>query len=336
MNVLITGGSGFIGSHLADRHLAKGDSVTVLDNFVTGSPSNLHHIPTSNRLTLIKHDCTEPFLHLVSNIELDRVYNLASPASPKGYMRFPIETLRVNAEGTYNALNVALEHGARFLQASTSEVYGDPLVHPQVETYWGNVNPNGPRACYDEAKRYAESLTMEFTRRHGLDGRIVRIFNTYGPRSQPSDGRVVPNFCTQALAGLPLTVYGMGQQTRSFCYVDDLVDGFIRFLDTDGLAGEVINLGNPDEHTILEFAERIILLAESSSTIVFEALPQDDPTKRKPDITKARELLGWSPSTSLDDGLLKTLSFFQANNAQLVRIAPPFHNSYNVLETRTA
>lgn len=310
MRALVTGGSGFIGSHLVERLLNDGLSVVVLDSFLTGRSSNLDHLQGHPDLIVIDHDCTIPFVELVDAFAFDWVFNLASPASPKGYAKYPIQTLRVNSEGTFNALNVALANGARFLQASTSEVYGDPLVHPQPETYWGNVNPVGPRSCYDEGKRYAESLAMEYWRQHGLDVRIARIFNTYGPRSQPTDGRVVPNFCTQALAGEPITVYGSGLQTRSFCYVDDLVDGFIRLIGTDGLGGEIVNLGNPTEHTILQFAERIIEITGSNSEIVFEAIPDDDPRQRKPDISRAHHLLGWSPTTDLSAGLEKTLAFF--------------------------
>jgi nucleoside-diphosphate-sugar epimerase len=310
MNVVVTGGSGFVGSHLVERLLAEHHSVIVLDSFITGRASNLDHLLENPDLSVIDHDCTIPFSHLLSHSKVDWVFNLASPASPKGYAKYPIQTLRVNAEGSFNALTVALEHGARYLQASTSEVYGDPLVHPQPETYWGNVNPVGPRSCYDEGKRYAESLTMEFGRQHGLDVRIARIFNTYGPRSQPTDGRVVPNFCTQALAGEPLTVYGSGLQTRSFCYVDDLIEGIIRLIDTDGIGGEIVNLGNPVEHTILQFAERIIELTGGRSEIVFEQIPDDDPRQRKPDISRAHQLLKWTPTTDLSTGLRHTLDFF--------------------------
>jgi nucleoside-diphosphate-sugar epimerase len=227
----------------------------------------------------------------------------------------------VNSQGTHNVLELACVHGARFLQASTSEVYGDPEVHPQVESYWGNVNPVGPRACYDEGKRFSEALVMEYTRQRGLDGRIARIFNTYGPRSHPGDGRVVPNFCVQAIANEPITIYGSGEQTRSFCFVADLVDGLIRLMETKDLSGEVVNLGNPEEHTIRQFAERIVALADSTSSIVFERLPQDDPQRRQPDISKAQRLLGWSPVTSLDDGLQITLSAFRGLAAETERPA---------------
>lgn len=320
MDVLITGGAGFIGSHLTERLYAEGNRVVVLDNCLTGSPRNLDHIVASDRLVIIDHDCIEPFDHLLTEYQFSAVYNLASPASPKGYGMYPIQTLRVNAEGTYNALTVAKSHGARYVQASTSEVYGDPEVHPQPETYWGNVNSIGTRSCYDEGKRYGESMVMEFHRQLGVDARIARIFNTYGPRSMPTDGRVVPNFCIQALRGEPLTVYGSGLQTRSFCYVDDLVDGLMRLMSSDGIGGEVVNLGNPSEHTILQFAERIIEMTHSRSEIVFEVLPEDDPRQRKPDITKAHELLGWKPKVELTEGLQKTLSFFE-NELQLIEAA---------------
>lgn len=321
MNVVVTGGSGFVGSHLVERLLREDHQVIVLDNFVTGRRENLDHLIGNPALTVIEHDCTHPFDLLVSFWDIDRVYNLASPASPKGYGMYPIETLRVNAEGTYNALQVAKLHNARFVQASTSEVYGDPEVHPQPETYWGHVNSTGIRSCYDEGKRYGESMVMEYWRQYGVNARIARIFNTYGPRNQSSDGRVVPNFCTQALAGAPITVYGNGLQTRSFCYVSDLVDGLVRLMETDDIDGEVVNLGNPVEYTILQFAERIIALTESCSEIVYELLPQDDPRQRKPDISKAFELLGWEPRVSLDEGLAHALEYFAEVAAQTERIA---------------
>jgi nucleoside-diphosphate-sugar epimerase len=254
---------------------------------------------------------SQPLRSKLTDGQFDRIYNLASPASPKGYSRYPIETLLVNSHGTYHALELARLHGARFMQASTSEVYGDPLVHPQVESYWGHVNPHGPRACYDEGKRFSEALVMEYVRQHSVDARIARIFNTYGPRSAPSDGRVVPNFCMQALEGRPITIYGSGEQTRSFCYVDDLIRGFLLLMETDDLAGEVINLGNPEERTILEFAQRIVELSASVGGIEHNPLPQDDPQRRQPDITKAKRLLGWEPRVSLDDGLVRTLDFFR-------------------------
>ncbi len=311
MRVLITGGAGFIGSHLTDAVLAQGHQVTIADNFLTGRYANLAHAETDPNLRIIHQDLSDAdaVTHLTG--PFDRVYNLACPASPRGYGRYPIETLLVNAEGTLNALRVAQRDGARFLQASTSEVYGDPAIHPQTEDYWGNVNPNGPRSCYDEGKRFAESLTMEFVRRHALDARIARIFNTYGPRSHPRDGRVVPNFCVQAIRGDEITIYGNGSQTRSFCYVDDLVRGLMLLMEADGLAGEVVNLGNPGEFTMLELAEQVIRLTASSSSLRFEPLPVDDPTRRCPDISKAMRLLGWGPRISLADGLVPTIAYFR-------------------------
>ncbi len=310
MRILVTGGAGFVGSHLVDRLLDAGHSVVVADNCLTGNPINLAHREGHPGLMVVRQDMTQPLEHEAFQQPFDRVYNLASPASPRGYGRYPIETHMVNSVGTFQALSLARRDGARFLQASTSEAYGDPLVHPQVETYWGNVNPIGPRSCYDEGKRFGESLTVEFVRQFNLDARIVRIFNTYGPRSDPEDGRVVPNFCVQALRGEPITVYGDGGQTRSFCYVDDLVRGLVLLMETDGLAGEVVNLGNPHELTILEFAERIIQLTGSRSEIQFAPLPKDDPTRRRPDITKAGRLLGWKPEVDVMDGLSRTLQYF--------------------------
>lgn len=311
MHVLVTGGAGFVGSHLVEFLLNEGHGVVVADNFLTGHAANLDHLGERDDLRIVPQDMAQPLRPELTDARFDRVYNLASPASPRGYRRYPIETLQTNSQGTYHALELARHHGARFLQASTSEVYGDPLVHPQVESYWGNVNPIGPRACYDEGKRFAESLVMEYVRQHSVDGRIARIFNTYGPRSHPADGRVVPNFCVQAIDGRPITVYGTGTQTRSFCYVDDLVRGLVLLMERDELHGEVVNLGNPEEHTILQFAERILSLEGSMAGIRYEPLPCDDPQRRKPDITKAQMLLGWSPQVSLDDGLLRTLDFFR-------------------------
>lgn len=310
MQILVTGGAGFIGSHLVDRLLDQGHEVVVADNFLTGRYVNLAHVESHPRLKILHQDMTKPLLHEVSSYTYQRVYNLASPASPRGYGRYPIETLLVNSSGILQALELASRTGARFLQTSTSEVYGDPEIHPQVETYWGNVNPNGSRSCYDEGKRFAESLVMEFVRRRGVDARIARIFNTYGPRSHPADGRVVPNFCVQALRGEPLTLYGDGSQTRSFCYVSDLVAGLIRLMETDGLQGEVVNLGNPREITIREFAEMILALTGARSTVHLEPLPMDDPSRRQPDITRARSLLGWEPMVDLRNGLQLTIEYF--------------------------
>lgn len=315
MHVLVTGGAGFVGSHLVEQLVDQGHSVTVADNFLTGQASNLDHLSHLSGLRLVPQDMSQPLRAEITNERYDRIYNLASPASPRGYSRYPIETLLVNANGTHNALELARRMGARFVQASTSEVYGDPFVHPQVESYWGNVNPNGPRACYDEGKRFAEALVMEYVRQHGVDARIARIFNTYGPRSHPADGRVVPNFCLQALNGRPITIYGDGSQTRSFCYVDDLIRGFLLLMEIEGLAGEVVNLGNPEEHTILEFAEQILAITSQTSRVVFEPLPVDDPHRRQPDITKARLLLGWEPKISLEDGMRRTLAYFQSTQA---------------------
>jgi UDP-glucuronate decarboxylase len=311
MRILVTGGAGFIGSHLVERLLIEGHHVVAVDNFLTGVPENLDHLREREGFAFLPQDMSQPLRDELVDDDFDRIYNLASPASPKGYYRYPIETLLVNSQGTYHALELARRHGARFVQASTSEVYGDPLVHPQPETYWGNVHSTGPRACYDEGKRFAEALIMEYVRQHKVDARIARIFNTYGPRSAPSDGRVVPNFCIQALEGRRITIYGDGTQTRSFCYVDDLVRGLVLLMETPDITGEIVNLGNPEEHTILEFAQRIDALTEVSNGIVFEPLPEDDPQRRRPDITKARQLLGWEPQVDLDDGLRKTLGFFR-------------------------
>lgn len=310
MRVLVTGGAGFIGSHLVEALLNQQHVVVVADNFLTGRYVNLAHIEGHPSLQIVHHDITEPTTDAVLDEPFDRIYNLASPASPRGYGRYPLETLLVNSMGILQALRLAERDNARFVQASTSEVYGDPEVHPQVESYWGNVNPVGPRSCYDEGKRFGESLTMEFVRRSQLDARVARIFNTYGPRSNPKDGRVVPNFCVQALKNEPITIYGAGDQTRSFCFVDDLVRGLIALMETDGLIGEVINLGSPDEHTIEAFAKQVIALTRSGSSLEFEPLPIDDPTRRQPDITKARGLLGWEPHVTLTDGLMATIQHF--------------------------
>lgn len=311
MRILVTGGAGFIGSHLVERLILEGHEVVAVDNFLTGVPENLDHLRGRPGFTFLPQDMSQPLRDELVDDDFDRIYNLASPASPKGYYRYPIETLLVNSYGTHHALELARRHGARFLQASTSEVYGDPLVHPQVETYWGNVHTTGPRACYDEGKRFSEALVMEYVRQHRVDARIARVFNTYGPRSAPSDGRVVPNFCIQALENRPITIYGDGTQTRSFCYVDDLVRGFLLLMETEGLSGEIVNLGNPEEHTISEFAERIVSLTGSTAGIIYESLPQDDPQRRRPDISKAKQLLGWEPQIDLDDGLRQTLAFFE-------------------------
>ena len=307
MRVVVAGGAGFIGSHLCRRLLADGHDVLCLDNLVTGRRANIAALEDVPGFGFIEHDAIEPL-----PFEADAIFNLASPASPPGYLERPLETLRVNSEGTRNLLEQAQRNGARFLLTSTSEVYGDPLEHPQQETYWGNVNPIGDRACYDEGKRFAEALTTVFIRRYGVNGRIVRIFNTYGERSDPNDGRLVPNFVTQALRGAPLTLFGTGEQTRSLCYVSDLVEGLMRAMFSEAARGEVINLGNPEEHTVREYAERIKALCGSSSEIVYaEAQLGDDPKRRKPDIAKAQRLLGWQPNVALDDGLRATIAYFR-------------------------
>ena len=304
--ILITGGAGFIGSHLCERFLAEGDDVICMDNFLTGTPDNVAHLFADRRFSLIQQDVTT---YIYVKGPLDVILHFASPASPVDYLELPIQTLKVGSLGTHKALGLAKEKSARFLLASTSEVYGDPLVHPQKEDYWGHVNPIGPRGVYDEAKRFAEALTMAYHRTHGVETRIVRIFNTHGPRMRLNDGRVVPNFISQALRGEPLTVYGDGSQTRSFCYVSDLVEGLVRLLRSDH--SEPVNCGNPMEISILQFAERIKALIGSKSEIVFRPLPEDDPRVRQPDITKARTLLGWEPRVALEDGLRRTIDFFR-------------------------
>jgi dTDP-glucose 4,6-dehydratase len=306
MRVLITGAAGFLGSHLADRFLADGHDVIGLDNFVTGHADNVAHLADHDRFQLIRHDISTP-----TEVpgRLDGVLHFASPASPIDYLELPIETLEVGSLGTHNALGIARATGARFFMASTSEVYGDPLVHPQTEAYWGNVNPVGPRSVYDEAKRFSEAITMAYHRHHGLDTRIVRIFNTYGPRMRPRDGRVVSNFIVQALSGEPLTVYGDGSQTRSFCYVSDEVEGIYRlFMQGDS---EPTNIGNPDEYTVKELAELVVELTGTTAAIVYEPLPVDDPKVRKPDITRARTRLGWEPTVHVRDGLARTIEYFR-------------------------
>jgi dTDP-glucose 4,6-dehydratase len=306
----MSGAAGFIGSHFCDRLLDEGHTVVGLDNLITGSTRNVEHLRGNSNFRFLEHDVTVPF---ESDSPVDGVLHLASLASPKDYMEHPIETLESGSTATRNMLELARSHGARFLLTSTSECYGDPLVHPQVETYWGNVNPVGPRSCYDESKRYAEALTMAHHRVHGVRTNIARIFNTYGPRMQLHDGRVVPAFLDQVLRGDPITVFGDGSQTRSFCYVRDLVDGLYRLMLSD--ERYPVNLGNPQELTILEFAERIRRLTESAAPLVFKPLPEDDPKKRRPDITKAKGLLGWEPKVSLEDGLKETVSYFQERMA---------------------
>ena len=306
MRVLITGAAGFLGSHLTDRFLADGHEVIGMDNFITGSPDNIAHLAGHPKYRFIQHDVTN-FMYVEG--ALDGVLHFASPASPIDYLELPIQTLKVGSLGTHKALGLAKAKGARFFLASTSEVYGDPLVHPQPETYWGNVNPVGPRGVYDEAKRFAEAMTMAYHRYHGLPTRIVRIFNTYGPRMRPGDGRVVSNFIVQALKGAPLTVYGDGSQTRSFCYASDLIEGIYRLFQSD--RPEPTNVGNPNEFTVRQLAERVIALTGSRSTIVEQPLPEDDPKVRRPDITIARSVLGWEPKVQLDEGLERTIAYFR-------------------------
>jgi dTDP-glucose 4,6-dehydratase len=304
--VVITGGAGFLGSHLCERALAEGHEVVCVDNLVTGRLENIKHLLHRDDFELVEHDVSK-FLQVEGPV--DHVLHFASPASPIDYLELPIQTLKVGSLGTHNSLGLAKAKGARFFLASTSEVYGDPLEHPQKETYWGNVNPVGPRGVYDEAKRFAEAMTMAYHRYHGLDVRIVRIFNTYGPRMRQRDGRVVPAFVQQALTGEPMTVFGEGKQTRSFCYVSDLIEGIWRLLMSD--LAEPCNIGNPHEMTILEFAETIKAAVGSSSPIVFKPLPVDDPHTRQPDITQAREKLGWEPKVPLAEGLRSTIEYFR-------------------------
>jgi dTDP-glucose 4,6-dehydratase len=306
MRTLITGGAGFIGSHLCERFLGRGDEVVCVDNFITGTPANVEPLRNDSRFTLVEHDISKA---LKIDGPIDNVLHFASPASPVDYLTYPIQTLKVGSLGTHNALGLARAKKARFLMASTSEVYGDPEQHPQREDYWGHVNPIGLRGCYDEAKRFSEAIVMAYHRAHGVDTRIIRIFNTYGPRMRLDDGRVLPNFMGQALRGEPLTVYGDGSQTRSFCYVDDLVEGIVRLLGKQ--FHEPVNLGNPDEITILQFAQEILTLSGSRSRIDYRPLPQDDPKVRKPDVTRARQLLGWEPQVNRHDGLCRTLAYFQ-------------------------
>ncbi|HEX2111910.1 MAG TPA: UDP-glucuronic acid decarboxylase family protein [Gaiellaceae bacterium] len=310
---IVTGGAGFLGSHLCDFLLAQGHRVICVDNLDTGSLQNVEHVRNGADFLFLNHDLTEP---LFVQEPVDYVFHLASPASPIDYMRLPLHTLKVGSYGTHNMLGLAKFKRARFLLASTSEVYGDPQVHPQPETYWGHVNPIGPRGVYDEAKRYAEALTMAYHRQQGLDTCIARIFNTYGPRMRPHDGRAIPTFLRQALEGKPVTVFGDGSQTRSFCYVDDLIRGL--FLLATSLEHLPVNLGNPDEMSLLELAETVIRVTGSASEIVFEALPVDDPHVRQPDITRARQLLGWEPEISLEEGLRRTLDAREPDVAQLV------------------
>ena len=306
MRILITGGAGFLGSHLCDRFVSEGHQVVVMDNLITGSTANIEHLAGHEGFRFIKQDVTE---YLYVEGELDAILHFASPASPIDYLELPIQTLKVGALGTHKTLGLAREKGALYLLASTSEVYGDPLEHPQTEDYWGNVNPIGPRGVYDEAKRFAEAMTMAYHRYHGLDTRIARIFNTYGPRMRLEDGRVVPNFIAQALRDEPLTVYGDGSQTRSFCYVSDLIEGIYRLLFSDEI--EPVNLGNPQEMSILDFARVVNEITGNSAGVAHQPLPEDDPQVRQPDITRARRVLGWEPEVPLEEGLRSTISWFQ-------------------------
>jgi len=311
---LITGGAGFLGSHLTDRFLADGHEVVGLDNFITGHPDNIAHLASDQRYEFVQHNIST---YTYVKGKLDGVLHFASPASPIDYLELPIPTLKVGALGTHNALGLAKEKGARFFLASTSEVYGDPLVHPQPETYWGNVNPVGPRGVYDESKRFAEALTMAYHRFHGLDTRIVRIFNTYGPRMRPRDGRVVSNFIVQALRNEPITIYGNGSQTRSFCYVSDEVEGIYRlFMKGDS---DPTNIGNPDEYTVRQLAEMVRELTKTTAPLVERPLPEDDPKIRKPDITRARAMLGWEPKVGIREGLQKAIEYFASLPAERMK-----------------
>lgn len=310
MRILVTGGAGFIGSHLCERLLNSGHDVLCLDNFFTGQRDNILSLLNNNHFELIRHDVTQPIL-----LEVDQIYNLACPASPIHYQYNPVKTVKTSVMGTINMLGLAKRVHARILQASTAEIYGDPEIHPQPEEYWGNVNPIGVRSCYDEGKRLAETLMMDYHRQNKVDTRIARIFNTYGPRMCEDDGRVVSNFIVQALRGEPLTLYGAGDQTRSFCYVDDMVEALIRLMNTDDLH-EPVNLGNPIEFTIKQLAEEILKISGSNSTITYQTLPQDDPKQRKPDISRAQELLKWSPTIQLNEGLKKTIAYFKGRSIE--------------------
>jgi UDP-glucuronate decarboxylase len=304
--ILVTGGAGFLGSHLCERLLATGANVICLDNFFSGSRKNIERLLDHKAFELMRHDVTHPLY-----IEVDQIYNLACPASPIHYQRDPVQTTKTSVHGAINLLGLAKRLRAKILQASTSEIYGDPNVHPQVENYWGNVNPIGPRSCYDEGKRCAETLFFDYYRQHNMPIKVVRIFNTYGPRMHPNDGRVMSNFIVQALLGRDITIYGDGSQTRSFCYVDDLIDGLIRMMATPTANVGPINIGNPEEFTILQLAKLVIEMTGSHSKIIHRPKPQDDPRKRRPDISRAQETLNWSPRISLDEGLKKTVAYFE-------------------------
>lgn len=304
--VLVTGGAGFLGSHLCGRLLDRGDSVICLDNYFTGTKDNILHLLEHPQFELLRHDVTFPLY-----VEVDEIYNLACPASPVHYQHDPVQTTKTSVHGAINMLGLAKRTGARIFQASTSEVYGDPQVHPQTEDYWGNVNPIGRRSCYDEGKRCAETLFFDYRLQHKLPIKVARIFNTYGPNMHPNDGRVVSNFIIQSLRGEPITIYGDGSQTRSFCYVDDLIEAILRFMQTEDEITGPVNLGNPNEFSILELAQKIISIVGSESKLEFKPLPQDDPIQRRPDIRKARDLLGWNPRVELDEGLEKTIAYFE-------------------------
>lgn len=304
--VLVTGGAGFLGSHLCDRLVERGRDVVCVDNFFTGDKSNVRHLLSRNNFELLRHDVTLPLY-----VEVDQIFNLACPASPIHYQHDPVQTTKTSVHGAINMLGLAKRVKARILQTSTSEVYGDPSVHPQVESYWGNVNPIGIRSCYDEGKRCAETLFFDYWRQYALEIKVVRLFNTYGPRMHPNDGRVVSNFIVQALQGKPITLYGDGSQTRSFCYVDDLIDGLLRMMDTPAEITGPVNLGNPGEFSMLELADKVLTLTGSKSKLVFLPLPQDDPKQRQPDIGLARQKLGWEPKVPLDDGLRETVAYFR-------------------------
>lgn len=309
LDAIVTGGAGFIGSHLCAALLAQNSTVTCIDNLQTGSSENIASLLSNPRFNFVQHDVS---LSLESSPHADLIFHLASPASVSDYLALPLETLRVNSLGTLNMLELARSSGARFLYTSTSEAYGDPHVHPQTESYWGNVNPVGPRACYDESKRFGEAATFVYWRTYGVDARVVRIFNTYGPHSRLDDGRIVPNFISQALRNEPLTVYGDGTQTRSYCYVSDMVNGILAAMLKPGTSGEVFNLGNPDERTVVEFAHLIAREVGSDAGIVYLPLPEDDPTRRRPDVTKARTILGWEPVVDLETGIDETVRWFKA------------------------
>ena len=305
--ILVTGGAGFLGSHLCEKLLSEGSEVICVDNYFTGSKANIIHLLDNPMFEVLRHDVTFPLY-----VEVDEIYNLACPASPVHYQHDPVQTTKTSIHGAINMLGLAKRVGAKIFQASTSEVYGDPSIHPQIEDYWGNVNPIGPRSCYDEGKRCAETLFFDYYRQHNLDIKVARIFNTYGPRMLPNDGRVVSNFIVQALRGNDITIYGDGKQTRSFCLVDDLVEAFLRFMDTEHDFTGPLNLGNPNEFTMLELAELILELTNSHSKIIHQELPTDDPTKRQPDITLATKMLKWSPRVELREGLTKTIEYFES------------------------